>query len=214
MPELRVERAVRTLPVVGDFDVTVASLRARVQRDNTRAGGGFGIGLATPLAVRGSGGSVMPIPRTALGPIGIAVAMLCTGAMTREDHDMDQSDRLSNLVPKVARSEEIVRAFTAAGTGQGVVGPATSVGDRTVVPLIETIFAGGYGGGGGAVAEQEDVGGGGGGGGFARSRTVALVEITPDDVRVKPIVDTTAIVLAAIGVLAGLLGVRRRGRRH
>ena len=82
------------------------------------------------------------------------------------------------------------------------------------MPLIETIFAGGYGGGGGFAAQNEDVGGGGGGGGFARSRTVALVDITPDEVRVKPVVDTTAIVLAAIGLVAGLLGVRRRGRRH
>jgi uncharacterized spore protein YtfJ len=127
---------------------------------------------------------------------------------------MDQPERLSSLVPKVARSEEIVRAFTAAGTGQGVTGPATTAGERTVVPLIETIFAGGYGGGGGFAAEKEDLGGGGGGGGFARSRTVALVELTPDDVKVKPIVDTTAIVLAAIGLLAGLVGVRRRGRRR
>ena len=85
-----------------------------------------------------------------------------------------------------------------------------------MIPLIETIFTGGYGGGGGSDSrpDQDDVGGGGGGGGFARSRTVALVDITPGEVRVKPVVDTTAIVLASIGLVAGLLGVRRRGRRH
>ena len=201
------------MSVADGVDVEVACLRARLHHEDAQAFGGGGLGVSAPVAVHRRSGPSASVPWTALGPVGAVLVMICSGVTTRKDGEMDGREALSNL-PKVARSEEIVEAFTAAGTGKGVVGPATTAGERTVVPLIETIFAGGYGGGGGYAAENEDIGGGGGGGGFARSRTVALVEVTPDEVRIRPIVDTTAIVLAAIGVFAGLLGVRRRGRRR
>jgi uncharacterized spore protein YtfJ len=213
LPELRLDREVRTLPITEGVDVEVACLRARFRREDERSLAGGGLGVSAPVAVRRRSGPFESIPWTALGPIGVVAAMICNRVATRKDEEVEVREPISTLA-KVARSEEIVQAFTVAGTGQGVVGPTTTAGERTVVPLIETVFAGGYGGGGGFAAQNEDVGGGGGGGGFARSRTVALVDITPDEVRVKPVVDTTAIVLAAIGLVAGLLGVRRRGRRH
>lgn len=217
MPELRVERAVRTLPVAGDIDVIVASLRARFQWDNAHTCGGLGLGLATPLAVRLRSGSSRPVPLTGRSAAGLAAAMICGGAAAppREENDMDQPEQISSVVPKVARAEEMVRAFTAAGTGQGVVGPATAAGERTAVPLIETLFAGGYGGGGGQEGTTSDIGAGGGGGGFARSRTVAILEVAPDGVRIRPVFDKTAVILAGIGAAAGVLGaVRRVRRRH
>lgn len=216
MPELRVERAVRTVPIDVDVDVDVASLRAHLRWDGRSAGGGFGLGVATPVAVRRRAHPGALVPWAGRRPIGMVTAMICRGAAAspREERDMDQSEQISTIVPKVARAEEMVRTFTAAGTGQGVVGPATTAGERTAVPLIETIFAGGYGGGGGQEGQKADIGAGGGGGGFARSRTVAILELTPDGMHVRPVVDTTAIVLAAIGAMAGALGVVRRVRRR
>lgn len=206
----------RTLPVDGDVDVEVASLCAHLRWDSSNAGGGLGLGVATPVAVRRRAHPAALVPWAGRHPIGMVAAMICRGAAAspREEHAMDQRDRISTLVPKVARAEDMVRAFTAAGTGQGVVGAATTAGERTAVPLIETVFTGGYGGGGGQEGQKDDIGAGGGGGGFARSRTVAILELTPDGMHVRPVVDTTAIVLAAIGALAGVLGAVRRGRRR
>ncbi len=206
----------RTLPVDGDIEVTVASLRARVQWDNARSGGSLGLGLATPLAVRPRSGPALSVRLTGRSAAGLAAAMICRGAAAppRGENDMDQPERISSVMPKVAQSDEMVRTFTAAATGQGVVGAATTAGDRTAVPLIETMFAGGYGGGGGSEGEKGDIGAGGGGGGFARSRTVAILELAPDGVRVRPVIDQTAVILAGLGAAVGVLGVLRRGRRR
>lgn len=214
MPELRLERAVRTLPIDGDLDVTVASLQAKVRWDSAHAGGGFGMGVSTPLAVQRGSRLPAPIPWTARSAAGMVTAMICGGAAAppREENDMDEPERIGTVVPQVSRGEEIAKALTSAGTGQGVVGPATTAGDRTVVPLIETTFSGGYGGGGGREGAKEDLGAGGGGGGFGRSRTVAVVDIGPDGVRVQPVFDKTAVILAGIAAAVGLAGALRRGR--
>ena len=126
---------------------------------------------------------------------------------------MDEIDRISTVVPELSRADEIAAAMTAAGSGQGVVGPAITAGDRVVVPLIETVFGGGFGSGGGSDGEDKGGGGlGGGGGGFGRSRSVAIVEVTPDSVQIRPVIDKTAIVLAAIGAGLGLARVLRHAR--
>src|SRR5262249_30538937 len=58
-----------------------------------------------------------------------------------------------------------------AGSGEGAVGPATVVGDRTVIPLVETYATGGFGGGSGVGVDGASEGsGGGGGGGGARGQ--------------------------------------------
>lgn len=84
-----------------------------------------------------------------------------------------------------------------------VFGEPVEQGNTTVIPCAE-VFLGmgmGVGSGGGGGREDEDNkerGGGGGGGGGSRGRPVAAIIITPDNVRVEPIVDVTKVALAAI----------------
>jgi uncharacterized spore protein YtfJ len=219
--ELRLQRSVRTVSIDAGGEpgeVMVASLRARVAWAWNGGLFGFGMGVATPLAIRPTTGPETPVPWTGRSAPGVAAAMICGGAAAppREESDMDQPERVGSAVPEVSRSADMVKAFTSAATGQGVVGTPTTAGERTAVPLIETMFAGGYGGGGGSDSQGEkaDLGAGGGGGGFGRSRTVAILEVAPDGVRVRPVFDQTAVILAAVGALAGVLGAVRHVRRR
>jgi uncharacterized spore protein YtfJ len=111
--------------------------------------------------------------------------------------------------------EQLTRALERAASGEGAVGTPTTVGDHTVIPLVETFASGGFGAGSGG-DQQGDGGGGGGGGGVGRSRTVALADVGPDGVKIRPVVDVTGLALPAISALAALLlgrGRRRRLRR-
>jgi len=222
---VRITRGVRTVRVpVGSttLAVALATIVLRIEWATRNGGGGAGVGAATPVAVNGSR---VGIPWWARRGSAIAATLLA-GRRNLDGRNLDgrnldgleeevMEERLGALVGKAAHPEAMVKALTAAGTGQGAVGPVTKAGDRSVVPLVETLFAGGYGGGGGVAGEAEsDLGGGGGGGGFGRSRTVAVVEVTPDGMRVKPVVDTTAIVLSALSSAVGLVAVLRRARRR
>jgi len=85
-----------------------------------------------------------------------------------------------------------------------VFGEPIKVGDRTIVPVARV--GGGFGLGfggkrtlpetGEAAAEQASRGGGGGG--RLSARPVAVIEVSPEKVRVKPIVDVTRIVLSGM----------------
>ena len=75
-------------------------------------------------------------------------------------------------------------------------GAPTTVGDRTVIPVSEVYYVLGMGWGGGTDARTQNQGSGGGGGGGARARGVAVIEVGADGVRVIPVRDQTAIVLA------------------
>lgn len=117
------------------------------------------------------------------------------------------------MVGIVSGVEQVSRALERAGSGEGAVGPATAVGDRTVIPLIETFASGGFGGGTGGGVEG-DGGGGGGGGGVGRSRTVAVAIVGPEGVTIRPIIDVTGLALPAVSAIAALLLGRRRRRRR
>ncbi len=135
-------------------------------------------------------------------------------ALAQEEASMDMLDKLGNIIGRSARAEEIAGAFANVTEGKGAVGPVTSAGDRSMVPLTETLFAGGYGGGGGLESETANTGVGGGAGGFARSRTVAVVEVAPDGVTVRPVIDKTAVALAGIAAGLGLAGTLVKARRR
>jgi uncharacterized spore protein YtfJ len=133
------------------------------------------------------------------------------------------------------RSEQfdplVGRIFAAAQAG-AVFSPPVVSGAYTVITASQVVSGGGFGSGvgfgparaRGAEGEGADAtgpgpaagGGGLGGGGGASGRPVAVIVIGPDGVKVKPIVDATQIVLAAVttgAAMAGmLLRLRRRGR--
>lgn len=61
---------------------------------------------------------------------------------------------------------------------------------------------GGFGFGAGAGSDEDTTqvgsGGGGGGGGSAQARPVAIIEITPDAVRIRPVLDFTRVGLTLL----------------
>ncbi len=90
-------------------------------------------------------------------------------------------------------------------------------GDTVVIPSAEVLtgFAFGFGMGGGK-DQVANTGGGGGGGGGGRSlaRPVAAIVITPDAVRVEPIVDVTKIALAALTAVGFMFAMTARMSRR
>ncbi|MDQ6853291.1 MAG: hypothetical protein M3046_06310 [Actinomycetota bacterium] len=138
------------------------------------------------------------------------------GAMVEEGVVEQRAKAEAGQISGVMRGiEQLTRAMERAASGEGVVGPPTTVGDHTVIPLIETFASGGFGAGSGGAAEGEGDnagGGGGGGGGVGRSRTVAIADVGPDGIKIRPVVDVTSLALPAISALAALLLGRRRRR--
>ena len=102
-----------------------------------------------------------------------------------------------------------IEATPTSASVKTVFGEPIKVGDRTIVPVarVGASFGLGFGRGirPGALAGEAagpEGGIGGGGGGMMSARPVAVIEISPDKVGVKPIVDVTRIVLAAIFLAA------------
>lgn len=113
--------------------------------------------------------------------------------------------RTGNPVPTealdhVARLPEFAGASACFGT-------AVTAGDRVVIPVAEVQYGLGFGWGGG-VDPNNGSGSGGAAGGGARSRAIAVIEVSPGEVRVVPIEDYTQIRLASIafvGTTAAIL---------
>ena len=127
------------------------------------------------------------------------------------------SDQVAHRIGILSGAEQVSRALERAASGEGAVGPTTTLGDQAVIPLLETYASGGFGGGAGSGVEGASGGGGGGGGGggVGRSRTIAVAVVGPDGVKIRPVVDLTGLALPAAGAIAALLmrGAGRRRRR-
>lgn len=118
-----------------------------------------------------------------------------------------------------------IEATPASASTKTVFGEPMHVGDRTIVPVARVGGSFGLGFGRGTrpapgEGAGEAQGSGGGGGATMSARPVAVIEISPDKVRVKPIVDVTRIVTGAMLLVAWnvfwiTLTVRAvQGRRH
>lgn len=91
-----------------------------------------------------------------------------------------------------------------------VYGEPVSAGDRTIIPVADVKYAFGVGYGEGPTKsdEQEEPrtsGQGGGAGGGVAARPVAVLEITDDGVKVKPVVDEGRI--AITGLFTGIWSI-------
>ena len=138
--------------------------------------------------------------------------------------DSGQSAVLAAHDRLIGRIEGMFDRLLATARAEACVGPVQAQGDRTVIPLVEVFAAGGFGGGFGsgqagaeAEAGSEGGGGGGGGGSTSRSRPVAVIELGPEGVHVRSVVDWTAIALAAVtawGAMLLALGRMHKARRH
>jgi len=92
-----------------------------------------------------------------------------------------------------------------------VYGEAIKKGETVIIPAAEVIMGMGFGMGGDRRGD-----GGGGGGGYSTSRPVAVVIVTPEGVRVEPVMDVTKVALAlftALGFMISTLAKMRSGRK-
>jgi hypothetical protein len=174
----------------GTVVVFVLSMLALLRVGRGRRAVGVGFGMSAPLWAR----------RTSE-----------QGDSVSEDGARDGiSDEVARRIGVLSGAEQVSRAIERAAGGEG------AVGDQAVIPLLETYATGGFGGGAGGGPAGEG-GGGGGGGGMGRSRTIAVAVVGPDGVKIRPVVDVTALALPAAGAIAALLirgaGRRRRRRR-
>jgi uncharacterized spore protein YtfJ len=140
-------------------------------------------------------------------------------------------DTISDLTSATNQSREqasamLERIFAAAQPG-AVFGQPVVSGSYTVITASEVTSGGGFGSGLGfgpaarpkqageeaTPVEQKapiGYGGGMGGGGGAMGRPIAVIVIGPDGVTVKPVFDTSKIVLAGITAgIAAFAGYRR-----
>src|SRR5579883_2769431 len=219
----------------------IAALSLRLERPGRFAGGCC---ISTPLGVtvQGTRRGWRPLPLAARGPSGLLAALLVGtlpgsrrghadhgGERLMSDHDPENGQppggeetleqRLLAAAGRVSGASTIAGALAGVARPEAAIGAPVSAGAYTAVPLLESMFAGGYGmglGGGNAPdgerAERRSIGGGGGGGGggAGRSRVVTVLVIGPDGVELRPVVDRTKLGLAAIAAAIGVAGVLRK----
>src|SRR5262249_28036155 len=167
----------------GTVVVFVVSVFAMLRAELTSLRFGWGFGLSFPFWARQAADE---------GQIGEERAM--------EQPTSGPTQGRERLIGIISGVEQVSRAIERAASGEGAVGPHTTAGERTVIPLIETFAQGGFGGGTGGAA-QGDGGGGGGGGGTGRSRTIAIAVIGPEGGPIPPRVH-----VARLGVAAASAG--------
>jgi uncharacterized spore protein YtfJ len=122
--------------------------------------------------------------------------------MTEHETYVDAAPMTSELTSSLARLTDV--------GADRVFREPVHAGDRVIITASALDFAGGIGIGSGA--DNEGAGGGGGGlGGHFEGRPVAAIEIGPEGVTIRPIVDFTRIgVTIAIGAIAIWRASRRR----
>jgi uncharacterized spore protein YtfJ len=123
-------------------------------------------------------------------------------------------------IPDQEKANELMAKLFTVTQPEVVFSPPVTAHEQTVITASEVTagFGFGFGSGGGTApnnnAEEDSPaanfggGGGGGGGGTALARPVAAVIITPQGVRVEPIVDVTKISIAfftAFGAIVSML---------
>ncbi len=104
--------------------------------------------------------------------------------------------------------------FLDAGTVKAVYGEPATYGEITIIPAAEVVSVMAFGTGEGSGATGQGGGSGGGGGGRILSRPVAAVVITPNGVRIEPIVDITKVWLAGLTAAGFVFGMLARMRRR
>jgi uncharacterized spore protein YtfJ len=189
----------RVMTPSGPIIVFVLSLLAVLRVEAAGAKVGWGIGVSRPLWVRRARDDNSSEERV----------MNDKGKPAAED-----GGRMLGILTSI---DKLTTAIERASSGEGAVGPQTTAGDHTVIPLVETYAQGGFGAGAGGGSEGESSagsGGGGGGGGVGRSRTIAVADVGPDGVKIRPVIDITGLALPAVGAFAALLVGGRRGRRR
>jgi uncharacterized spore protein YtfJ len=185
----------------GPVIVFVLSVLAVLRFEAAGAKVGWGFGVSRPLWVRRAPDDIEAVEEGVMDDKGSRAA--------------EDGGRLFGILTSI---DKLTTAIEHAASGERAVGPTTTAGDHVVIPLVETYAQGGFGAGGGSGNEGEasgGSGGGGGGGGVGRSRTIAIADVGPDGVKIRPVIDVTGLALPAVSAIAALLvrSARRRRRR-
>lgn len=108
---------------------------------------------------------------------------------------METTDMLKNMAENLKSSASVDVVFGGTRETQG----------KAIIPVASVQYAFGAGGGEGTSPAEEgqkvSSGSGGGGGGSVKARPVAVLEITPEETRVLPIMDYTRLASAFLGGL-------------
>jgi uncharacterized spore protein YtfJ len=107
-------------------------------------------------------------------------------------------------VPETARPETETEGHSASRLAEilapKVFSDPVQSGDRVVVTAAAVQVSGGLGGPEGA------------GGGHSEGRPVAVIEVAPDGVRVRPLVDYTRLAMTAVGIAFAIWRITRARR--
>jgi uncharacterized spore protein YtfJ len=122
--------------------------------------------------------------------------------MTDEVEFRFNKSGMTEADPSLAVVEETLGKVLAVADVSMVYGQPIRKAETTIIPTAEVFSVMGFGVGGGPSKRERGVmEGGGGGGGQTFSRPVAIIVVGPEGVQVKPVFDTTKILLAAFTAL-------------
>lgn len=135
-----------------------------------------------------------PVAVRVLAPNGERLLALLPISGAERRLRMQTTDMLKDMAENLKSSASVDAVFGETRETQG----------KSVIPVASVQYAFGAGGGEGtAPAEGEgqkaSSGSGGGGGGKVKARPVAVLEITPEDTRVMPVVDYTRLASTFLG---------------
>jgi uncharacterized spore protein YtfJ len=109
----------------------------------------------------------------------------------------------------ITASAQFVNRMVELANVQAVFGQPVECGETILIPCCEVSVTGGIGMGSGPSAGGEQrkvsIAQGAGGGGGATGRPIAVIVLSPQGVRVQPIMDMTKVVLAAFATAVFLL---------
>ncbi len=145
------------------------------------------------------------------------------------------TDLTNELDKTIATIRETMENLTRIAATDAVYGKPIKSGGITIIPTAEVLCGMGFGLGSGSynpseedqpVQEQRTAkdetspepmsgsGSGGGGGGYSFSRPVAVVIVSPEGVRIEPVLDRTKIALAALTTAGFMIGMMARMLRQ
>lgn len=92
---------------------------------------------------------------------------------------------------------------------EAVFGEPEKIGEKTIIPIAQVGYGFGMGFGEGE-GEEAPTGRGGGGGGGVSAKPIAVLEVTPEETKLTPVVDSTKLfVVRTVMVAWGILWITR-----
>lgn len=115
--------------------------------------------------------------------------------------------------------KDIVDNLRSSASVNAVFGETRETQGKAIIPVACVHYCFGAGGGEGAgpaagEGQPPVAGSGGGGGGMVKARPLAVLEVTPEETRVLPVVDFSRLASMAIGGFFALWLLRTLRRRH